>query len=81
MRIPEIKRLEELLIEFLDEPKTRYGDEVEGQRIFNCPCCAEENGGVPDNKYNLETEKSKFFVLFLLSCSPRIRLSKGSGIS
>jgi len=24
------------------------------QYQFNCPCCAEENGGKPDNKYNLE---------------------------
>lgn len=54
MKIFEIKKLEDILIEFLGEPKNRYYDEVEGQRIFNCPCCTEENGGIPDNKYNLE---------------------------
>lgn len=59
MRIPEIKRMEDLLIEFLGEPKSRIGDEIEGQRIFNCPCCTEENGGIPDNKYNLEISFEK----------------------
>lgn len=82
MRIPEIKRLEELLIEFLDEPKSRYGEEVEGQRIFNCPCCAEENGGIPDNKYNLEVSFEKDLahggVFNCWKCSSRDRGMSGN---
>lgn len=39
---------------FLDESKQGgYQNGVE-QYQFCCPCCAEENGGKPDGKYNLE---------------------------
>ena len=82
MRIPEIKRMEDLLIEFLGEPKSRYGSDIEGQRIFNCPCCAEENGGVPDNKYNLEVSFEKDLnhggVFNCWKCSSRDRGMKGN---
>lgn len=30
------------------------------QYQFNCPCCAEENGYMPDNKYNLEVNLKLF---------------------
>ena len=39
-----------LLVSFLGE----WGKESGVWRSFNCPCCAEENMGVPDEKYNLE---------------------------
>lgn len=55
----EVKNMENLLISFLGEPKSRLGGEIEGQRLFCCPKCAEENGGVPDGKYNLEINISK----------------------
>ena len=82
MKIPEIKRMEDLLIEFLGEPKSRYGSDIEGQRIFNCPCCAEENGGVPDGKYNLEVSFEKDLnhggVFNCWKCSSRDRGMKGN---
>ena len=82
MKIPEIKRLEDLLIEFLGEPKSRYGTDVEGQRIFNCPCCAEENGGVPDGKFNLEVSFEKDLihggVFNCWKCSSRDRGMSGN---
>lgn len=59
MKIEEARQMENILISFLGEPKTRYENELEGQRIFNCPKCAEENGGIPDGKYNLEINLSK----------------------
>lgn len=61
MEIPEIRRLEEILIDVLGEPKNRLYGDIEGQRIFCCPRCAEENGGVPDGKFNLEICLSKYF--------------------
>lgn len=59
MKIPELSLMEDILISFLGEPKMRLYDELEGQRIFCCPRCAEENGGVPDGKFNLEVCFSK----------------------
>ena len=74
--------MEDLLIEFLGEPKSRYGSDIEGQRIFNCPCCAEENGGVPDDKYNLEVSFEKDLnhggVFNCWKCSSRDRGMKGN---
>lgn len=37
---------------FLGQPKTDMSQDYQLQ--FNCPRCAEENGGIPDGKYNLE---------------------------
>lgn len=43
-----------ILKEFLGESKQGGYIRDTYQYQFNCPCCREENGGVPDNKYNLE---------------------------
>lgn len=48
----ELKKIEELFVSFLGE--TKNGFTVDGQAQFNCPKCKEENGGIPDDKYNLE---------------------------
>lgn len=42
--------IKELLISFLGEYSKQCGEWYS----FNCPCCAEENLGQPDDKYNLE---------------------------
>jgi DNA primase len=48
------RRQYDILKSFLDESKQGgYQNGVE-QYQFCCPCCAEENGGKPDGKYNLE---------------------------
>ena len=41
-----------LLVSFLGEYSKQCGDWYS----FNCPCCAEENFGTPDDKYNLEVK-------------------------
>jgi DNA primase len=48
------RRQYNILKSFLDESKQGgYQNGVE-QYQFCCPCCAEENGGKPDGKFNLE---------------------------
>ena len=54
MRVFEIERMEQILVDILGEPKSRGNGELEAQLQFNCPVCAEENNGIPDGKYNLE---------------------------
>lgn len=39
---------------FLGESKQGYYDREVYQYQFNCPSCRDDNGGIPDNKYNLE---------------------------
>ena len=39
--------------------KPRRDASVEGWTEYNCPCCAEENGGLVDNKYNFCINYSK----------------------
>ena len=48
------KRQYDILKSFLDESKQGYYQSGIEQYQFCCPCCAEENGGTPDGKYNLE---------------------------
>lgn len=45
------EKIEYILESFLGAPKN--GNDG-AQRQYNCPCCTQENGGIPDNKYNLE---------------------------
>lgn len=45
------ERIEYILASFLGQPKNGTDSP---QQQYNCPCCAQENGGVPDGKYNLE---------------------------
>jgi DNA primase len=48
------RRQYNIIKSFLDESKQGgYQNGIE-QYQFCCPCCAEENGGKPDGKYNLE---------------------------
>lgn len=54
MKIFELQRMEQILVDILGEPKSRANGEMEVQLQFNCPNCAEENNGIPDGKYNLE---------------------------
>lgn len=49
-----LDRIYNILTSFLGESKQGYFDSSVYQYQFNCPECTEENGGVPDNKYNLE---------------------------
>lgn len=43
--------------------KPRRDASVEGWTEYNCPCCAEENGGLVDNKYNFALTIRKEFVI------------------
>ena len=45
------ERIEYILYSFLGTPKNGTDSP---QQQYNCPCCAQENGGVPDGKHNLE---------------------------
>ena len=47
-------RIYNILTSFLGESKQGFFDNGTAQYQFNCPDCAEENGGVPDGKTNLE---------------------------
>jgi len=44
-------RIYNILTSFLGESKQGFFDIGTAQYQFNCPDCAEENGGLPDNKY------------------------------
>ena len=44
--------IKELLVSFLADYSKQCGEWYS----FNCPCCAEENFGEPDDKYNLEVK-------------------------
>lgn len=57
-------RIYNILTSFLGESKQGFFDNGTAQYQFNCPECADENGGVPDNKYNLEVN----FVLGKCHC-------------
>lgn len=54
MKIFELQRMEQILVDILGEPKSRGNGEMDAQLQFNCPTCAEENNGIPDGKFNLE---------------------------
>jgi len=45
------EKIEQILESFLGSPKNGTDSP---QQQYNCPCCARENGGIPDGKYNLE---------------------------
>lgn len=47
-------KIYQILEEILGKSKQGEYDRNVDQYQFNCPCCAENNGGIPDNKYNLE---------------------------
>ena len=51
-------RIYNILTGFLGESKQGFFDNGTSQYQFNCPECAEENGGVPDGKTNLEISLS-----------------------
>jgi DNA primase len=57
MQILVLTKIEQLLTSFLGPTKDGFTDE--GQAQFNCPKCKEENGGIPDNKFNLEVNVFK----------------------
>ena len=51
-----------ILSSFLEESKQGgYQSGIE-QYQFCCPCCAEDNGGKLDGKYNLETAGSAYII-------------------
>ena len=61
----EIKRMLNILSEFLGKPKSDYIDLNSNLCFeFNCPKCAEENGYIADNKYNLSVSIAKGGGLF-----------------
>lgn len=61
----ELQRMLDILISFLGEPKSNYIDiESSLSFEFNCPRCAEENGFIEDNKYNLSINLSRGGGLF-----------------
>lgn len=47
-------KIYEILTDFLGESKQGGYSNDNPQLQFNCPCCREENDGVPDGKFNLE---------------------------
>ena len=74
-------RIYNILKSFLGESKQGFFDNGTSQYQFNCPECAEENGGMPDNKFNLEVSFSLGkFHCWKCSCSgPLSRLVKEYG--
>ena len=54
------ERIYEILVSFLGESKMGYYDRGTTQYQFNSPWKTEENGGIPDGKYNLEVSFSIF---------------------
>lgn len=48
--------MEDKIIELLESFLGEYSKQCGEWYSFNCPCCAEENFGEPDNKYNLEVK-------------------------
>lgn len=48
--------MEEKVITLLSSFLGEYGKQCGEWYSFNCPCCAEENFGTPDGKYNLEVK-------------------------
>lgn len=85
MKIFELRRLEQILVDIMGEPKNRADGDTNIQLQFNCPRCAEENGGVPDGKYNLEFTFSKNLkrggVFKCWRCAAYEEEMKGSGFS
>lgn len=51
-------RIYQILVNFLGESKQGGYSSDTAQYQFNCPCCTDANGGIPDNKYNLEVNLS-----------------------
>ena len=47
-------RIYNILASFLGESKQGFFDNGTSQYQWDCPECAEENGGVPDGKKNME---------------------------
>jgi DNA primase len=43
-----------ILVEILGQSKQGYYSKDTTQYQFNCPSCADDNGGIPDGKHNLE---------------------------
>lgn len=63
--IEQINNLVNILSSFLGKPKNDYVDENSTLKFeFNCPKCAEENGYIQDNKYNLSVSLDKGGGLF-----------------
>ena len=61
----EITNMLNILSEFLGKPKSDYVDLNSNLNFeFNCPRCAEENGFIPDGKYNLSVNLAKGGGLF-----------------
>jgi hypothetical protein len=53
-----VEKIYNILTSFLGDAKGGYRGDKDTQYQFNCPCCAEHNGGVDDNKFNLEINVS-----------------------
>lgn len=49
-----MQRVYNILVGILGESKQGHYDRQCSQYQFNCPNCRDYNGGIPDNKYNLE---------------------------
>jgi DNA primase len=85
MKIFEVARMEEILVDILGEPKCRCEGDVEKQIQFNCPVCTEENNGIPDGKYNLEFTFGKALksggLFQCWRCSSYDETMKGSGFN
>ena len=58
-------RIYNILTNILGESKQGFFDNGTSQYQFNCPECAEENGGVPDGKTNLFLLKIGSLAQFL----------------
>lgn len=58
-------RIYNILTGFLGESKQGFFDNGTSQYQFNCPECAEENGGVPDGKTNFFLKVWKFGTIFV----------------
>ena len=65
MKVHQIENMLGLLSSFLgdslDKDRDYNVNEPDSLQFrFNCPHCAEENGGTPDNKYNLEIKDEDY---------------------
>lgn len=58
------EKIYHILVQFLGESKQGGYDKSKQQFQFCCPHCREENGGIPDGKYNLEVQLSSSGLVY-----------------
>lgn len=74
MLLYEIEKIHSILENIIGKAKNEgYGN---GWRSYNCPYCAEENMGIPDGKFNLETNIEHGGIFHCWKCETRGKIIK-----